>query len=171
MYSSWWPAILQKIEKTTNKNNIMFEHYFSFLHYCLLSCRCVILQKSILRNRKGGHGPPGPPVATALNTRLLLNVKRQMSNFLGKKPKLRKNRARSFNANSVYTKREMKNRRSYWLLIPYKCVVLFLVLNCFFTLNLASFLNVEKNWASYFYKIVFIRKIYRYCIYLILHKK
>ena len=44
----------------------MFEHYHSFFHYCLLSCRYV-LQKSILRNQSGrhkqslgGHGPPSP---------------------------------------------------------------------------------------------------------------
>ena len=39
--------------------------------------------------------PPGSPVATALNTSLLLNVKRQMPNLLGKKPMLRKNRTQS----------------------------------------------------------------------------
>ena len=46
----------------------MFEHYYSFFHYCLLSCRYVMLQKSILRNQNGrhkqllgGHSPPGPP--------------------------------------------------------------------------------------------------------------
>ena len=44
----------------------MFEHYYSFFHYCLLCCRYV-LQKSILRNQNGrhkqslgGHGLPSP---------------------------------------------------------------------------------------------------------------
>ena len=132
-----------------------------------------MIQKSILRNRNGGHGPPGPPIATALNTSRLLNVKRQMPNLLGRKPMLRKNLARSLNANSVYTKREMKKCQSYWLLIPYKCIILALVLNYFFTLNLALFLNLEKSWATYFYKIAFIKKqnTGTCTVYLMLHKK
>ena len=55
----------------------MFERnyeYFFFRH-CLLSCRYVMLQKQYFEKTKmgghkqsleGGHGPPGPPVATAL---------------------------------------------------------------------------------------------------------
>ena len=33
---------------------IMFENYYSFFHYCLLSCRYVMLQKSILSESKWG---------------------------------------------------------------------------------------------------------------------
>ena len=52
----------------------MFERYYSFFHYCLLCCRYVMFRKRILSeskwggtsSRKGEHGPPGPPVATAL---------------------------------------------------------------------------------------------------------
>ena len=55
---------------------IMFENDYSFFHYCLLSCRYAMLQKSILSESKwGGHkqslegeGAPGPTVATALAT-------------------------------------------------------------------------------------------------------
>ena len=50
----------------------MFENYHSFFHYCLLSCRYVVLEKSILNGPKwgvqavvGGNGAPGPTVATA----------------------------------------------------------------------------------------------------------
>ena len=54
----------------------MLENYYSFFHYCLLSCRYVMLQKSILSNPKwrehkqslGGYGAPGPTAATALAT-------------------------------------------------------------------------------------------------------
>ena len=34
----------------------MFENYYSFFHYCLLSCRYAMIQKSILNEPKwGGH--------------------------------------------------------------------------------------------------------------------
>ena len=33
---------------------IMFENYYSFVHYCLLSCRYAMLQKSILNELKWG---------------------------------------------------------------------------------------------------------------------
>ena len=54
----------------------MFENYYSFFHYCLLSCRYAMIQKSILIEPKwGGHkqsfvgdGAPGLIVATALAT-------------------------------------------------------------------------------------------------------
>ena len=63
----------------------MFENYYSFFHYCLLSCCYVMLQKSILNEPKwgalavvrgGGRRPwplrsdrtPGPTVATAMAT-------------------------------------------------------------------------------------------------------
>ena len=85
---------MQKIEKTSSKNDVSTLLFLSSLLSVVLSLRDV--PKSILRNRKGGHGPPRPPVVTALNTRLLLNVKRQMPNLLRKKPMFRKNRARSF---------------------------------------------------------------------------
>ena len=32
----------------------MFENYYSFFHYCLLSCRYVMLQKSVLSEPKWG---------------------------------------------------------------------------------------------------------------------
>ena len=47
----------------------MFENYYFFFHYCLLSSRYVMLQKSILSKPKwggiqavirGGYGAPGP---------------------------------------------------------------------------------------------------------------
>ena len=52
----------------------MYERYDFFFHFYLLSCRYVMLQKSILskpkwggtRSHKGGHRPPGPTIATAL---------------------------------------------------------------------------------------------------------
>ena len=50
----------------------MFENY-SFFHYCLLSCRYAMLQKSIMNEPKWGaqavvrgDGAPGLTVATAL---------------------------------------------------------------------------------------------------------
>ena len=53
----------------------MFENYYSFFHYCLLSCRYAILQKSILNESNWGaqavvrgDGAPGLTVATALAT-------------------------------------------------------------------------------------------------------
>ena len=54
----------------------MFENYYSFFHYFLLSCRYVMLQNSILSKPKwgaqavvrGGTAPLGPTVATALAT-------------------------------------------------------------------------------------------------------
>ena len=51
MYTSWLPAILQKIEKTSNEN-IIFEHCYSLFHYCLLFCRYVMLRKRILSKPK-----------------------------------------------------------------------------------------------------------------------
>ena len=43
-----------------------------------------------------GGMPPWPlPVATALNTSILLNIKRHLPNLLGKKTMLRKNCAQS----------------------------------------------------------------------------
>ena len=55
----------------------MFERYYSFFRYSLLCCRYMMFQKRILSKPKwvggtnsrwggGGHGPPGPSVATAL---------------------------------------------------------------------------------------------------------
>ena len=57
----------------------MFERYYSFFHYCLLSCRYVVLRKSILSEPKWGGAqavvkggtaplplPPVPRVVTAL---------------------------------------------------------------------------------------------------------
>ena len=52
----------------------MFKNYYSFSHYCVLSCRYVMLQKVILSKPKwgaqavvrGGTAPLGPTVATAL---------------------------------------------------------------------------------------------------------
>ena len=32
----------------------MFENYYSFFHYCLLSCRYAMIQKSILNEPKWG---------------------------------------------------------------------------------------------------------------------
>ena len=56
------------------QTRIMFENY-SFFHYCLLSCRYVMLKKSILSKPKwGAHAVvrgvwrPGPTVATTLAT-------------------------------------------------------------------------------------------------------
>ena len=54
----------------------MFENYYSFFHYCLLSCRYAMLQKSILNEPKWGggkqsfvrDGAPGLILATALAT-------------------------------------------------------------------------------------------------------
>ena len=62
----------------------MFENFYSFFHYCLLSCRYVMLNKSILIESEWGaqavvrggrrpwphrsDGTPGPTVATALAT-------------------------------------------------------------------------------------------------------
>ena len=54
----------------------MFENYYSFFHYCLLSCRYAMIQKSILNEPKWGgaqavvrgDGAPGLIVATALAT-------------------------------------------------------------------------------------------------------
>ena len=51
----------------------MFEHYYSFFHYCMLSYRYLIFQKRILSKPKwgaqavvrGGARPPAP-AATAL---------------------------------------------------------------------------------------------------------
>ena len=47
----------------------MFEHYYFFFHYCMLSCRYVMFQKRILSKRKWGAQavvmgarPPGLPV-------------------------------------------------------------------------------------------------------------
>ena len=52
---------------------IIFERYYSFFRYCLLSYRYVMLQKSILSKPKwgseevsGGTSPGPHPVATAL---------------------------------------------------------------------------------------------------------
>ena len=36
------------------QTKIMFENYYSFFHYCLLSCRYAMLQKSILNESKWG---------------------------------------------------------------------------------------------------------------------
>ena len=53
----------------------MIENYYSFFHYCLLSCRYVMFHKSILKEPKwgeghkqllGGEGAPGPTVATVI---------------------------------------------------------------------------------------------------------
>ena len=53
----------------------MFENNYSFFHYCLLSCRYAMPQKSILSEPKWGaqavvrgDGAPGPSVAAALAT-------------------------------------------------------------------------------------------------------
>ena len=54
----------------------MFENYYFFFHYCLLSCRYVMLHKSILSKPKwgaqavvrGDTAPLDPTVATALAT-------------------------------------------------------------------------------------------------------
>ena len=63
----------------------MFERYYSFFHYCryvmflldvVTSCRYVMFRKCILSEPKwgghkqsfGGARPPGPPVATALQS-------------------------------------------------------------------------------------------------------
>ena len=53
----------------------MFENYYSFVHYCLLSYRYAMLQKSILNEPKWGaqavvwgDGAPCLTVATALAT-------------------------------------------------------------------------------------------------------
>ena len=36
------------------QTRIMFENYYSFFHYCVLSCRYVMLQKSIMNEPKLG---------------------------------------------------------------------------------------------------------------------
>ena len=66
MHCSWWPAILQKIEKLQTR--IISERYYSFFHYCLLQCRYVMLQKVFWVNRDGeaqavvmGGAPPFRP--------------------------------------------------------------------------------------------------------------
>ena len=53
----------------------MFENYYSFFHYCLLSCRYAMLKKTILNEPKWGAQAvvrrgrrPWPTVATALAT-------------------------------------------------------------------------------------------------------
>ena len=54
----------------------MFENHYSFFHYCLLSCRYVILHNSILSKTEWGAqadvgrgtAPLGPNVGTALAT-------------------------------------------------------------------------------------------------------
>ena len=54
---------------------MMFESYYSFFHHCRLSCRYVMLQKSILSKPKwgrgtqavaGGYGAPDPTVVRVL---------------------------------------------------------------------------------------------------------
>ena len=53
----------------------MFENYYSFFHYCLLSCRYAMLRKRFLNEPKwggttslGGDGAPGLTIATAMAT-------------------------------------------------------------------------------------------------------
>ena len=53
------------------QTRIIFERNYSFFYYCLLSCRCVMLQKSILSKLKWRDTAPlTPSVATALCPRL-----------------------------------------------------------------------------------------------------
>ena len=46
----------QQFSKRSRKlqTRIMFENYYFFFHYCLLSCRYAMLQKSILNKPKWG---------------------------------------------------------------------------------------------------------------------
>ena len=63
-----------RIESRKFQTRIMFVHYYSFFHYCLLSCRYVMFHKHILSKPKWGGAQavvrgstaPGPPVLTAL---------------------------------------------------------------------------------------------------------
>ena len=43
------------------QTRIMFKRYYSFFHYCLLSCRYVMFQKRILCKPKWGDAPHPPP--------------------------------------------------------------------------------------------------------------
>ena len=56
----------------------MFERYYSFFHYCLLSCRDVMFHKRILSKPKWGaqagakgHAPFPPPRSEGIGLRLL----------------------------------------------------------------------------------------------------
>ena len=74
MYSSWWPAILKRIEKTTNENCVNVIIPFSIIACCQNSpSRYVMFQKRVLGKPKWGaqavvRGARFPcfPVATAL---------------------------------------------------------------------------------------------------------
>ena len=66
----------QQFHKESRKfqTRIMFVRYYSFFHYCLLSCRYVMFHKHIPSKPKWGGAQavvrgstaPGPPVLTAL---------------------------------------------------------------------------------------------------------
>ena len=68
----------------------MFERYYFFFCYCLLSFRYMMFQKRVLSKPKRGRAqavvkvarPPGLPVATALNTLLLSNSKQKATQNL-----------------------------------------------------------------------------------------
>ena len=73
----------QQFRKESRKlqTRIIFKRYYFFFDYCLLSCRYVMLQNSILFTPKwgaqavvrgGGHSPPGRPVATGLSSQCAL---------------------------------------------------------------------------------------------------
>ena len=52
MYSSWWPAVLQRIEKTSNEN-YLWTLWFLF-HYCLVVRWCSKEAFGVNRNGRGG---------------------------------------------------------------------------------------------------------------------
>ena len=72
MYNSWWPAISQTIDKTSNENYLSTQLFIFPLLSVVLSLRDA--PKSILSKPnggakavvKGGTAPQAPPVATAL---------------------------------------------------------------------------------------------------------
>ena len=83
MYTSWWPAILQKIEKTSSENYLWTLLFlFPLLPVVLLLGDAPKKYSDFWVNRKGGGGghkqslgrarPPWPPVATALRVRCTL---------------------------------------------------------------------------------------------------
>ena len=60
MYSSWWPAISQRVEKTSNENNVWILLLVFPLLPIVLSLRDV-LKTCSETNQKGGGTAPMPP--------------------------------------------------------------------------------------------------------------
>ena len=92
------------------QTRIMFENYYSFFHYCLLSCRYAMFQKSILNEPRWGaqavvrgDGAPGLTVATALAT--------SQSWAFKKHTVKRKRKFRNQNFSTVKRKRKFRNQK------------------------------------------------------------